>query len=97
VNAFFLVVAGLIGVLLVIGLHRVWDGPTVFDRLVAVALVTANSLVILILVATVLDRVETVVDIAIAYALLAFTLPLAIGKYYEVRRGVAGTEPEAGR
>ena len=89
-NTFFLAVAGLIGVLLVIGLHRVWDGPTVFDRLVAVALVTANSLVILILVATVLDRVETVVDIAIAYALLAFTLPLAIGKYYEVSKARAG-------
>jgi multicomponent Na+:H+ antiporter subunit F len=84
-NTFFLVVAFVVGLLLIIGLHRVWDGPTVFDRLVAVALVTANSLVVLVLAATVLGRVETVVDIAVAYALLAFTLPLALGKYYETR------------
>ena len=93
-NTFFLVVAFAIGVLLVIGLHRVWAGPTVFDRLVAVALVTANSLVIMVLVATVLDRVETIVDIAVAYALLAFTLPLALGKHYESRVSAGGrSEP----
>jgi multicomponent Na+:H+ antiporter subunit F len=96
VNGFLLVVTIVVGLLLIIALHRVWDGPTVFDRLVAVALVTANSLVILVLVATVLDRVETVVDIALAYALLAFTLPIAVGKYYEVRaRRSQATEEEA--
>jgi multicomponent Na+:H+ antiporter subunit F len=84
-NAFFLSITLGISVLLAIGLHRVWDGPTVYDRLVAVALVTANTLVILVLVATVLDRVETIIDIALAYALLAFTLPIALGKHYESR------------
>jgi multicomponent Na+:H+ antiporter subunit F len=84
-SAFFLVTAMVVAAMLVIALHRVWVGPTVFDRLVAVALVAADSLVILLLVATHLGRVETVVDIAIAYALLAFSLPVALGKHYEVR------------
>lgn len=84
-NGFFLAMAVVVAIQLIIGLHRVWTGPLVFDRLVAVALVTANSHVILILVATVLGRVETVVDIAIAYALLTFILPIALGKHYERR------------
>jgi multicomponent Na+:H+ antiporter subunit F len=86
VTNFLLVAALFIGVLLVVGLHRVWTGPTVFDRLVAVALVTANTMVILVLVAALLDRVAMVVDIALAYALLAFVLPVAIGKHFESRR-----------
>lgn len=93
-STFFLVNAFIIGLLLIIGLHRVWDGPTVFDRLVAVALITANSLVILVLVSSVLGRVDTVVDIAIAYALLAFVLPLALGKYYEIHPGEGVPEDE---
>jgi multicomponent Na+:H+ antiporter subunit F len=84
-NGFLLGVALFIGVLLMVGLHRVWTGPTVFDRLVAVALVTANSLVILIVVASHLGRVGTIIDIAIAYALLAFSLPVALGKHFETR------------
>jgi multicomponent Na+:H+ antiporter subunit F len=86
-SAFLLAAALFISVLMAIGLHRVWAGPTVLDRLVAVALVTANSLVILVLVASYLGRVETVVDIAIAYALLAFALPVALGKHYESSTG----------
>jgi multicomponent Na+:H+ antiporter subunit F len=84
-SGFMLGAALAIGVMLMFGLHRVWSGPTVFDRLVAVALVTANALVILVLVASILDRMAMVVDIAIAYALLAFTLPIALGKHFETR------------
>jgi multicomponent Na+:H+ antiporter subunit F len=86
VSAFLLAAALIVGGYMIVALLRVWSGPTVFDRLVAVALVSANALVILILVASYLDRIETVVDIAIAYALLAFTLPIALGKHFETKR-----------
>lgn len=65
------------------GLHRVWAGPTVFDRLVAVALVTANGVVIIVLLGAVLERPNLFFDIGISYALLAFLLPLALGRYFE--------------
>jgi multicomponent Na+:H+ antiporter subunit F len=77
-----LVVAALIG----LGLYRVAIGPTVFDRLVAVALVTANGVVLLVLTGFLFDRVDMFVDIAITYAMLAFLLPIALGKYFEGRR-----------
>jgi multicomponent Na+:H+ antiporter subunit F len=85
VNGFLLGSALAIGVMMLFGLHRVWSGPTVFDRLVAVALVTANGLVMLVLASSVLDQMSVVVDIAVAYALLAFTLPIALGKHFETR------------
>ncbi len=72
-------VAALIGA----GLHRVWAGPTIFDRLVAVALVTANGVVIIVLLGATLERPNLFFDIGISYALLAFLLPLALGRYFE--------------
>ncbi|MCC5952567.1 MAG: pH regulation protein F [Acidimicrobiia bacterium] len=85
-SGFLLGAALAIGVLLTVALYRVWAGPTVFDRLVSVALVTANSLVILVIVGSYLGRVETVVDIALGYALLTFTFPIALGKHFETKR-----------
>lgn len=84
-SAFLLGAALFIGALLIVTLHRIWSGPSVYDRIVAVALVSVNSLVLLIVVASYLDRVSMIVDIAIAYTLLAFTLPIALGKHFETR------------
>jgi multicomponent Na+:H+ antiporter subunit F len=72
-----------VALLIVLGLYRIAAGPTVFDRLIATALVTANGVVLLVLTGFLFDRVELFVDIAIAYALMAFLLPLALGRYFE--------------
>lgn len=86
--AFTLVVAALIGV----GLHRVWVGPTVFDRLVAIAMLTVNGVVLLVLLGFLVDRAAFYLDIALAYALLAFVLPIAVGRYFEQRERVDGSD-----
>jgi multicomponent Na+:H+ antiporter subunit F len=81
----------LVGVLLVVallialGLWRVWAGPTVFDRLVAVALVSVNGVVVITLLGFVLDRPGFFLDIALGFMLLAFLLPIALGRYFEGR------------
>jgi multicomponent Na+:H+ antiporter subunit F len=83
-----------VALLLVLGLYRIAVGPTVFDRLIATALVTANGVVLIVLAGFLFDRIEMFVDIAIAYALMAFLLPLALGRYFDrrVRAGDAGEE-----
>jgi multicomponent Na+:H+ antiporter subunit F len=86
VSAFLLVAALTIGALIVLALHRVVVGPTAFDRVIASALVAANGMVLLLLVSLIFGRLDMFVDIAISYALLAFVLPIALGKYYEQRR-----------
>jgi multicomponent Na+:H+ antiporter subunit F len=68
------------------GLYRVWAGPTVFDRLVAVALVSVNGVVVIVLLGFVFERPVLFLDIALGYALLAFLLPIALGRYFEQRR-----------
>ncbi len=82
----YLVVALVIVVAMIaVGLHRVWVGPTVFDRLVAVALVSVNGVVVIVLMGFLLGRAALFLDIALAYALLAFLLPIALGRYFEHR------------
>jgi multicomponent Na+:H+ antiporter subunit F len=83
-----------VAVLIVLGLRRVAAGPTVFDRLIAVALVTVNGVVILVLLGFLFERPAFFLDIALAYALLAFILPIAVSRYFEQRgRHVDATAP----
>ena len=87
-----------VALLIAVGLIRVWSGPTVFDRLVAVALVSVNGVVVIVLLGFALDRAALFLDIALGYALLAFLLPIALGRYFEndgrrQDRTVATTEP----
>jgi multicomponent Na+:H+ antiporter subunit F len=80
----FLVVATLVvAALIAAGLVRVQAGPTVFDRLVAVSLVSVNGVALIALIGFVLDRPALFLDIALAFALLVFLLPLALGRYFD--------------
>lgn len=72
-----------ISVLILIALQRVAAGPTVFDRIVAAAQITAMGMILLVLIGFLFDRVDMFVDIVLAYALLAFMVPVALAKYYE--------------
>jgi multicomponent Na+:H+ antiporter subunit F len=72
-----------VAVLIATGLHRVAAGPTVFDRLVAVALVSVNGVVVIVLLGFAFERPALFLDIALGYALLAFLLPIALGRYFE--------------
>jgi multicomponent Na+:H+ antiporter subunit F len=82
VSAFLAVATVAVGVLIALALHRVVRGPTIPDRLVGTALATANSVILLVLIGFVFGRIEMFVDIAIAYAVLAFLFPIALAKQY---------------
>jgi multicomponent Na+:H+ antiporter subunit F len=89
-----------VAALIVVGLHRVWVGPTVFDRLIAVALLTVNGVIVLVLLGFLFERPAFYLDIALAYALLAFILPIAVSRYFQQRerpdhRGHRGTGNDA--
>lgn len=84
-TAFLIGVLIAIAVLIAAGLYGVYNGPTVFDRLVAVALVSVNGVVVLVVLGFVFERPAFFLDIALGYSLLAFLLPIALGKYFEQR------------
>lgn len=80
----FLVAAALaIALLIAVGLQRVHAGPTVFDRLVAVSLVSVNGVVLIAVLGLILDRESFLLDIALSFSLLTFLLPLTLGRYFE--------------
>ena len=84
-TGFFLGTLLVVVIVVIGGMGRVWFGPTAFDRLVAVALVSVNAVVALVLLGFLFERPVFFLDIAIGFALLAFLVPIALGKYAEQR------------
>jgi len=60
-------------------LYRVYQGPTLFDRILAVNAVGMNTVLAIALVAAAYGE-PTFLDIALVYALLNFLLSIAISK-----------------
>lgn len=70
-------------VLILVYLHRIAAGPTVFDRILGVNGFATKTTVVLLLVGAAYDRVDFFVDIALGYALLSFVGSLAAARYFE--------------
>jgi len=84
-SLFLVITLIVVALLIATGLYRVWAGPTVFDRIVAVALVSVNGVVVLVLLGFAFEQPTLFLDIALGFALLAFLLPIALGRYFEAR------------
>ena len=62
-------------------LYRVIKGPTVYDRLNGLGVVGTSTILILITIGFIDERVDMFVDIAIAYALLGFISLIVLAKF----------------
>ena len=87
VEAALLVGAGAFVAFAIVGLYRVFQGPTMHDRVVAVNVVGTNTVIAIALVAGAYDA-PVFLDIALVYALLNFLLSISISKF-QVERGGA--------
>lgn len=99
-NTFLVTCMVLTAALIAAGLYRVYAGPTVFDRLVAVAMVSVNGIVVLVLLGLAFERPDLFFDIALGFAMLAFLFPVVLGRYFERygrhrARSSAGGEEQA--
>jgi multicomponent Na+:H+ antiporter subunit F len=75
----------LIGVvILAIPFYRVVRGPTVFDRLLAIAAIGGKTVALILLLGLLFDRLPMFVDIALAYALLNFITAIAVAEYFRL-------------
>lgn len=75
----FLLVAMVI--LVAVMLPRVFQGPTVYDRLNGLGVIGADTILMLILFGYLDGRPDMYVDIAISYAILGFISSVIIAKY----------------
>jgi multicomponent Na+:H+ antiporter subunit F len=74
--------------LMFLTLYRAVFGPTLLDRLMGVNAVGSKTMLLLVLIGLMYDRVDMFVDIALAYALLNFIAVLAASRFFHKRKGL---------
>ncbi len=77
-----------LALIMMLSLYRAVAGPTVLDRLIGVNAIGSKTVVLLILIGLVYQRVDMFVDIALAYAMLNFIAVLAASRYFQKRKGL---------
>jgi len=61
-------------------LYRLFDGPTVFDRIVAASAITTKTIVVVAVLAFLYNQ-DIYLDISITYAILSFLAVLGVAAY----------------
>ncbi len=85
-NGFFMVVGLILCFLVLLVLYRVIFGPGVFNRIAAISAIGTKTLIILLIMGFLYNRVEMFVDISMVYALLNFIGCIAAAKYLEMEK-----------
>ncbi|MBN2331823.1 MAG: pH regulation protein F [Deltaproteobacteria bacterium] len=80
---FFLFISLFLCLLIFPCLYRVIWGPTIIDRMVAVGAIGTKTLVILVLMGFMYERIAMFIDISMVYAILNFVGTLAAARYFE--------------
>lgn len=62
-------------------LPRIFQGPTIYDRLNGLGVIGADTILLLVLIGYIDGRPDMYVDIAISYAILGFISSVIIAKY----------------
>ena len=73
----------MVAVVIIIGLmlFRVFQGPTIYDRMNGLGVIGADTILLLILFGYMDGRPDMYVDIAITYAILGFICSVIVAKY----------------
>ncbi len=82
-NQFLLGIGMGLCVLVFLMLYRVVFGPGVFNRVAALSAIGTKTLIILLIIGFLYNRVDMFVDISMVYALLNLIGTLAASKYLE--------------
>ena len=87
-HSVFLYTGIFLSCLMVLSLYRAVFGPTVLDRMIGANAIGSKTVVLLILIGLLYERVDMFVDIALAYAMLNFIAVLAASRYFQKRKGL---------
>lgn len=82
-TGFFLVLGMGMCMLVLLCLYRAIKGPGVLNRAAGISAIGTKTLIILLLMGAVYERVEMFIDISMVYALLNFIGCLVLAKYIE--------------
>lgn len=93
-SSIFLYTGLFLSFLMVISLYRAIFGPTILDRMIGANAIGSKTVVLLILIGFIYERVDMFVDIALAYAMLNFIAVLAASRYFQKRKDLHDELPE---
>ncbi|MBN1254412.1 MAG: pH regulation protein F [Deltaproteobacteria bacterium] len=85
-EGFFLAVTLALCATILLSLYRGVFGPTVFDRIIGAGFIGTKTIILLLLMGLIYDRIEMLIDLALAYSILNFIGTLIISKYF-IRKG----------
>lgn len=87
-NTFFLCISLGLCILMFVSFYRCLMGPTILDRLIGVNAIGTKTVVLLLLIGFLYERVDMFVDIALAYGFLNFVAVIAASRYFHKRKGL---------
>ena len=83
---FFLCIALILWIALLIPFYRVYKGPTVADRLLGASAVGTKTLALILLFGLMFNRLDMFIDISMGYAVLNFIGAIAMGKHFRLEQ-----------
>ena len=86
-NTFFLIIGIGLCVLIFFVLYRAIFGPGVFNRIIAISATGTKTLILILIIGIIYNRIDMFIDISMVYALLNFIGTLAAAKYLEIGGG----------
>ena len=81
-EVFFISIALILCVALLIPFYRVYKGPTVADRLLGASAVGSKTITLILLFGLMFGRLDMFIDLSMGYAVLNFIGAIAMGKYF---------------
>ncbi len=84
-ETYFIYLAVILTVIIFIPLYRVIQGPKLFDRILGSGAIATKTMVLILVIGMIFDRLDMFIDITMAYAILNFIGTIAIAKYFETR------------
>jgi multicomponent Na+:H+ antiporter subunit F len=85
-NTFFLYYTVVLTVIIFLPLYRVVEGPTIFDRMLGVGAIGTKTMVLILAIGLIFNRLDMFVDITLAYAVLNFIGTIAIAKFLGTKK-----------
>ena len=80
---FFLILSVGMCILVLFCLYRATYGPGVLNRAAGISAIGTKTLIILLIMGVIYDRIDMFVDISMVYALLNFIGTVVLAKYIE--------------
>ncbi len=84
-HTYFVFLAVILTVIIFIPLYRVLTGPNLVDRMLGAGAIGTKTMVLILVIGFIYERVEMFIDITLAYAMLNFITVIAVAKYLGIR------------